>query len=36
VVSVAGLRARQAVRAIWADGMAEAELLRIEALPPPR
>jgi exodeoxyribonuclease VII large subunit len=36
VVSVAGLRAGQAVRATWADGMAEAELLRIEALPPPR
>jgi exodeoxyribonuclease VII large subunit len=36
VVSVAGLRAGQAVRATWADGTAEAELLRIEALPPPR
>lgn len=36
VVSVAGLRAGQAVRATWADGSAEAELLRIEALPPPR
>ena len=36
VVSVAGLRAGQAVKAIWADGTAEAELLRIEALPPPR
>jgi exodeoxyribonuclease VII large subunit len=36
VVSVAGLRAGQAVRATWADGTAEAELLRIEALPPHR
>ena len=36
VVSVAGLRPGQAVKAIWADGSAEAELLRIEALPPPR
>ncbi|MFN5155792.1 MAG: exodeoxyribonuclease VII large subunit [Betaproteobacteria bacterium] len=36
VVSVAGLRAGQAVRATWADGTAEAEVLRVEALPPPR
>jgi hypothetical protein len=36
VVSVAGLRAGQAVRATWADGSAEAELLRIEPLPPDR
>ena len=36
VVSVAGLRAGQAVKAIWADGSADAELLRIEALPPSR
>jgi exodeoxyribonuclease VII large subunit len=36
VVSVAGLRAGQAVRATWADGTAEAELLRVEALPPRR
>lgn len=36
VVSVAGLRPGQAVKAIWADGSAEAELLRIEALPPSR
>lgn len=36
VVSVAGLRTGQAVRATWADGTAEAELLRIEPLPPPR
>lgn len=36
VVSVAGLRAGQAVRATWADGSAEAELLRIEPLPPSR
>jgi exodeoxyribonuclease VII large subunit len=34
--SVVGLRAGQVVRATWADGTAEAELLRIEALPPPR
>jgi len=36
VVSVAGLRVGQAVRATWADGTAEAEVLRVEALPPPR
>jgi exodeoxyribonuclease VII large subunit len=36
VVSVAGLRAGQAVRATWADGSAEAELLRIEPLTPDR
>ncbi len=36
VVSVAGLRTGQAVRATWADGSAEAELLRIEPLPPSR
>ncbi|MEY3294171.1 MAG: exodeoxyribonuclease 7 large subunit/superoxide dismutase, partial [Pseudomonadota bacterium] len=36
VVSVAGLRTGQAVRATWTDGTAEAEVLRVEALPPPR
>jgi exodeoxyribonuclease VII large subunit len=36
VVSVSGLRTGQAVRATWADGSAEAELLRIEPLPPSR
>jgi exodeoxyribonuclease VII large subunit len=36
VVSVAGLRAGQAVRATWADGSAEAELLRIDPLPADR
>jgi exodeoxyribonuclease VII large subunit len=34
VLGVAGLRQGQAVRAVWADGRAEAEVLRVEPLPP--
>lgn len=34
VLGVAGLRTGQAVRAVWADGRAEAEVLRVEPLPP--
>ena len=34
VLGVAGLRQGQAVRAVWADGRATAELLSVEPLPP--
>jgi exodeoxyribonuclease VII large subunit len=34
VLGVAGLRQGQAVRAVWADGRADAEVLRVEPLPP--
>jgi exodeoxyribonuclease VII large subunit len=34
VLGVTGLRQGQAVRAVWADGRAEAEVLRVEPLPP--
>jgi hypothetical protein len=34
VLGVAGLRRGQAVRAVWADGRATAELLTVEPLPP--
>jgi len=34
VLGVAGLRQGQALRAVWADGRAEAEVLRVEPLPP--
>lgn len=34
VLGVTGLRAGQAVRAVWADGRADAELLRVEPLAP--
>ncbi len=34
VLGVAGLRQGQAVRAVWADGSAEAEVLRVEPLTP--
>jgi exodeoxyribonuclease VII large subunit len=34
VLGVAGLRQGQAVRAVWADGRAEAEVLRVEPFPP--
>ncbi len=36
VLGVGGLRAGQAVRAVWADGRATAELLSVEPLPPPQ
>ena len=36
VLGVAGLRPGQAVRAVWADGSAMAELLSVEPLPPPQ
>ena len=32
VLGVAGLRPGQAVRAVWADGRADAEVLRVEPL----
>ena len=35
IVSVRALRPGQAVRAVWADGRASAEVLNIEPLPPP-
>ena len=36
VLGVGGLRPGQAVRAVWADGRATAELLSVEPLPPPQ
>ncbi|MDP3137147.1 MAG: exodeoxyribonuclease VII large subunit, partial [Burkholderiaceae bacterium] len=35
VLSARGLRPGQAVRAVWADGRATAEVLQVEPLPPP-
>lgn len=34
VLGISALRPGQAVRAVWADGRAEAEVLRVEPLPP--
>lgn len=35
VVSARALHAGQSVRAVWADGQAQAQIVRVQALPPP-